>query len=766
MRKRLLFITIPLALVLIALLYALVQWGLREYAIRPLEGRLAITEPALAQGMHTFNAGNFRVTLSAIGEDAPGGPPGPRLTVTHAAAPGRWLWHSLRGQSFAAGALGQETVEEARGSYWISDRLEHACADQTIDAILQLDDRVQVEGTLMCSDGRSVHYTLTFAAASENQLGFSLTFEDQALNRAYLTYASDADEHFFGFGEQFTHFDHKGNRVPIWVSEQGIGRGQQPVTFLVDLAAKSGGSDYTTYAAVPQYITSRLRSLFLYNAEYTVFDLRRDDRVQITTHAPYLEGRILYGADPEALISEYTTYAGRMRPLPDWILEGAVVGMQGGTERVREVYTQLKERGTPVSAFWLQDWVGQRATSFGKQLWWNWELDTDRYPGWDTLREDLANDNVRVMLYTSPFLADIADRKPNLRRDLFSEAAEQGYLVRRADGAPYLIQNTDFSAGLIDLTNPAAAAWYKSVLQEQLVATGASGWMADFGEALPYDAVLYDGTPAAAFHNRYPEAWARLNRELIDSLPNGGEMVFFTRSGFTFSPSLTTLMWQGDQLVSWDANDGIKSAVTGLLSGSISGFSLNHSDIGGYTGINNPLLKIQRDKELLMRWMELSAFTPIYRTHEGNTPDQNAQFYSDDETLAQFDRFARVYRAWGFLRKRLVANAAETGVPVVRPLFLHYPDDRITHELSYQEFLVGPDILIAPVLDPGMVRQRLYLPAGNWIHAWSGKAYRSPFEGQWVTVDAPMGQPPVFVKEGTPDGQLFLENLQAEGLVP
>lgn len=763
MRKRLLFM-IPLALAGAAILTGLALWASREWALRPLSGRLAITAPELNSGRHTYTTGNFVITLSAAGQEAAGGYPGPRVTIAHRAAPGRWLWHTLRGEAFVAAAQGQETVEEARGSYFISDRRTRSCADQTIDSIEQLDSAVEVTGSLTCSDGAVIGYTLLFTAPARSQLAFSLSFSDPDLNRAYLTYASDSDEHFFGFGEQFSRFDQKGRRVPIWVSEQGIGRGAQPVTALVNLAARAGGTDMTSYAAVPHYITSRLRSLFLENGEYAVFDLRSADRVQISTFSGQMMGRILHGGSPEELVGEYTAWAGRMRPLPDWILEGALVGMQGGDQRVREVYAQLKQMGTPVSAFWLQDWVGQRTTSFGKQLWWNWELDRDRYPGWDALRDDLSADGVRLMVYVSPFIADVSALKPNLRRNLFLEASQGGYLVRRADGSPYLIQNTDFSAGLLDLTNPDAVSWFKGVLADEVLAVGASGWMADFGEALPYDAQLARAE-SPAFHNRYPEAWARVNREFIDTQPNADELVFFTRSAFAQSPAYTTLMWQGDQLTTWDGRDGIRSAVTGLLTGGISGFSLNHSDIGGYTGINNPLLKIARSKELLMRWMELSAFTTVYRTHEGNTPEQHAQFYSDQDTLAQFDRFARVYRAWAPLRKRLVSDAAANGSPVARPLFFHYPDDPVSYRADQDEFLLGADILVAPVLDPGQSTRRLYLPAGNWVHVWSGRAYRSPFGGQWVTVDAPLGQPPVFVKEETEDGADFLEALKAEGLI-
>ena len=167
----------------------------------------------------------------------------------------------------------------------------------------------------------------------------------------------------------------KGRRLPIFCTEQGVGRGEQPVTLGADLTAGSGGSWYTTYAGVPQYITSQLRSLYLENYEYSVFDLRQDNRVQVQVWSPAVTGHILSGDSPSALIKTYTDFTGRMRPLPDWILSGAVVGMQGGTEKVSKIYQQLQDLGTPISAFWLQDWVGQRVTSFGKQLWWNWEVD-------------------------------------------------------------------------------------------------------------------------------------------------------------------------------------------------------------------------------------------------------------------------------------------------------------------------------------------------------------------------------------------------------
>lgn len=606
----------------------------------------------------------------------------------------------------------------------------------------------------------SVGYTFTLAAHGPRQLALTLVLDDPSFNRTFLTYASDRDEHFFGFGAQFSRFDMKGRRLPIFVSEQGIGRGLQPITMMAELRAGAGGAWHTTYAGVPHYITSRLRSLFLTTYEYAVFDMRRADRVQVQLFAPELSGRILAGGSPAELIAEYTAYAGRMRPLPPWVHAGAIVGLQGGTERVRTILAKLEASGTPIAALWLQDWVGPRATSFGSQLWWNWELDERHYADWERLRDELAARGIRLLTYVNPFLTDACD-KPDCRRNLFREAAARGFLVRDSHGEPYQTRITDFSAALVDLTNPAARAWLKDVLVEQVIGAGASGWMADFGEGLPYDAVLASGEAAARYHNRYPEAWAALNREAIEA-SGCDDLVFFMRSGYTRSPRDATLFWLGDQLVTWDAHDGIKTAVIGLLSSGISGFSLNHSDTGGYTTITHPL-RYHRSKELLLRWIELNAFTAVFRTHEGNRPASNAQVYSDDETVAHFSRFARVYRAWGFYRRRLVREAAATGLPVVRHPFIHYPDDPNVYRLSYQQFMVGEALMVAPILDPGRNTARVYLPAGEWVHLWSGAAYGAPDRGVFVSIPAPLGRPAVFYREDSDVGRELVARLREEG---
>jgi alpha-glucosidase (family GH31 glycosyl hydrolase) len=734
-------VLILLALVLAALLLIGTRGGLLAYSQRQISGDLRVNVAPV-----TAVTGQFALTWD-----------GETLFVTHANQPDKVLWQSVPGVSFVNAAQGREIVSDNRGSFTIHDNLQATCANQTLDELTETPLGVVLRGQLACSSGQSVGYELTFFEIQPDHLRFLLTLDDPAYNRTYLTYASRADEHFFGFGEQFSYFDFKGQRLPIFVMEQGIGRGAQPVTAIVNLVAGAGGDWTTTYAGVPHYLTSQMRSFFLETSEYSTFDMRQDDRVQVGLFSGAMNGRILNGDSPATLIERYTEYTGRMRPLPDWIHQGAIVGLQGGTARVREVWAQLEAAGVPISAFWLQDWVGQRTTSFGKQLWWNWELDEDHYPDWAQLVDDLGAAGSRVLIYNNAFLADVSD-KPNAGRNLFREAADLGYLVQTTAGEPYLIQNTDFNAGLVDLTNPAAREWLKGVILAEMVGIGASGWMADFGEAFPYDAVTMGGVAPATYHNRYPEEWAALNREVLDELPDGDEMLFFSRAAYTRSPGLSPLFWAGDQLVTWDEHDGLKTAVTALLSSGLSGFAFNHSDIGGYTALTSPVLSYFREKELLLRWMEVNAFTAVFRTHEGNRPDDNHQIYSDEETLAHFARMAKVYTALAFYRQELAQEAAATGLPLVRHLFIHYPDDTAVYDLSYQEFMLGHDFLVAPVLDSGVDEVTVYLPEGEWVHVWTGGVYNGR---QTITVPAPLGQPGVFYRAGSAAGAQFMANLAA-----
>ena len=650
------------------------------------------------QAPDQYRVGNFVVRVSPREDGCP------VLSVAHSADTGRAIWESPSGVPFLAAAEGKETIRvfgRPEGVYEITDRVLRQSDRQTIDTIALEDRALILRGHL---EGRDLTtaYRFTLRPVSENQLQFQADVEGpgaKGLNRLYLRCASFRDERVYGFGQQLTFFDNKGHLVPILVQEHGVGRGLPVITQLVNVThSRAGGNPFMTEAPAPHYITTKLRSVFLENYEYSEFDLRRPDRIEIKLFSNTLTGRILHGRTPLELIEEYTAYAGRMRRLPDWVHEGAIVGLQGGTDLVRQKLATLDRAGVPLAGVWIQDWCGRRVTADGSRLWWNWQLDETYYPGWSDLVSELGRRNVRVLTYINPFFANDPGHDSQ-----FKEAEKAGFLVKRADGTPYMNRNRGFAAGMVDLSNLKAREWVKGIIKNELIARGgSSGWMADFGEALPFDSSLSGGSDPAVWHNRYAEQWAAVNREAIEEAGRG-DIVFFSRSGFTRSPASSTLFWLGDQLQTWDEYDGIKTALTGLLSGGVSGFSLLHSDVGGYGaavlklgGVTLPV--VVRSKELLMRWEELNAFTCLLRTHEGLLPLDSAQFDSDAETLSHFARMAKLYKALGFYRKALVDEAARTGHPVVRHPFLEFPEDPNTFDLRYQ-FLLGSELMVAPVLD-------------------------------------------------------------------
>ena len=557
----------------------------------------------------------------------------------------------------------------------------------------------------------------------------------------------------------------KGNRLPILVQEHGVGRGRPIVTRLIDTFANGGGRNpYVTEAPAPHFISSRLRSLFLENLEFSEFDLRPAGQLEIKVWSGTLTGRILYGDTPLDLIEAYSAYAGRMRALPDWAHNGAIVGLQGGQQKVEAKLGALRRAAVPVAALWLQDWVGIRLTSIGEQLWWNWRLDETFYPRWRALVADLQAHGARMLVYINPFLSNSPGHDA-----LFEQGRKGGMLVEKADGSPYLIKNSDFSAGLIDLSNPATCDWIKGVIKDELIGKAeASGWMTDFGEALPFDSKLHGGADPAVWHNRFPEEWGRVNREAIEEAGRGDDILFFERSGFTQSPKYATLYWLGDQMQSWDEYDGIKTAVVGMLSGGVSGFSLVHSDVGGYVSLSlsvagRKIPVIARSDELLQRWMELAAFTAVFRTHEGLDPTIAAQFYTSPANAAHLARFANVYKGLAAYRKLVVAEAAQRGYPVARHPFLHYPDDPNTHDLRYQ-YLLGRDLMVAPVVDKGADSVEVYFPAGDaWTDLWTGAEAGSP--GAWATQPAPLGKPAVFLRKGAETAQTIIGGLKAVGVL-
>ena len=345
-------------------------------------------------------------------------------------------------------------------------------------------------------------------------------------NRLELNLSSRADQSIYGCGQQYSYLDMKGRKVPVWVMEPGLGRGRDLISLQAELQKGYAGRWYTSYVSQPSYVTTDGRWVHSDCTAYTELNFKSPDKESLVFWESTVSIRLGCGDTPGELVDGLSSYLGRQPVLPDWVHDGMILGIQGGREETEAKLKDARDAGVPVSALWCQDWEGIRMTSFGKQLFWNWKPAEKLYGDLSAYIGDLENRGIHYLGYINPFLA--------LEGDLYAEAKEKGYCIKNSEGEDYYVTITTFPAAMVDLSNPEAAAWIKGVIKEFMIGTGLKGWMADFGEYIPADAVVYSGESAETYHNRYTVEWARINREAC--VEAGAEDMFvFMRSAYSGS---------------------------------------------------------------------------------------------------------------------------------------------------------------------------------------------------------------------------------------
>ena len=563
---------------------------------------------------------------------------------------------------------------------------------------------------------------------------------NENINRFRLNIPASKSEHIYGCGEQYSKLDLRGEKVPIWVQEPGLGRGKDLLTLMAEVKQGYGGNAFTTYFSQPTFVSSDNWYFHSEGTAYCEFDsTNTQNHALLFWEVP---PKIIIGVEDNAIenLSSLSEYLGRQKTPPSWVYDGMWLGMQGGRDITSKKLQKALDSGVKVASIWCQDWEGIRITSFGKQLFWDWKPNEELYPDFAGYMKELNDKGIKFLGYINPFLA--------LEGPLYAEAKENNYCVKNKEGDDYYVYITTFPAAMVDLTNPEAVTWIKDVIKRDMIGKGLSGWMADFGEYVPVDAVLHSGISAELYHNQYAADWAKVNHDAVEEAGKEDEITFFMRAAYTGSSKYSAMNWNGDQLVNWSFDQGFATVIPGTISMGFTGIGYTHSDLGGYTTVS----WLKRSKELFMRWAELSAFTQIMRTHEGNRPDSNWQFDGDSETLAHLARMTDVYTKLKPYHKALSDEYRATGIPPVRHPYLHYEDDETLHTLKYQ-YMYGRDLVIAPVVKKGKTQWKVYLPDDNWVHLWSGKT----FTGGWIKIDCPLGKPPVFYRSESKSAVIFKE---------
>ncbi len=635
-------------------------------------------------------------------------------------------------------ASGENNFSMSRGSFQYKKNIHNkrklvrvASVDKGSDA-----DDVRIVDRLSYEDPRS-GIRITFRIVEEEHLT-RIEWEEgdiPGVNRYFVTFPANPAEHIYGCGETYSKLDLKGERVRIWVAEHQNTRRISGKIIKWKIRGKRPDKvlpfkKYESYYAQPTFVSSDHYFMHCDTNAYSEIDFSDPSHTTFELQ----EKPVIYISEGENFpeLSEHlSALLGKQGALPDWIYDGAILGIQEGTDVVDQKIQSALDAGVPVTGVWCQDWSGCRRTGFGYQVMWNWEWDRELYPNLDQKIHEWKMQGVHFLGYINPFLA--------IEKDIYKEATAKGYCVKNAAGEDYLVTITTFPAAMIDFTNPDAYDWYKNLIKENMIGLGMSGWMADFGEYLPLDAVLYSGEDPAVIHNQWPAIWAKMNREAIKECGKEDEVFFFTRAGHTGTIQNSTMMWTGDQHVDWSVDDGLLAVIPATLSLAMSGFCITHSDIGGYTTI----MQMTRSKELLMRWEEMNVFSPLYRSHEGNQPARNVQFDADEELLSHLAQMAKIHVRLKPYLKELVAETEAHGTPVMRPLFYHYEESMAYTEKT--EYLLGRDMLVCPVYQEGAASRSCYLPEDTWVHLFTGQEYT----GGVHEIDAPIGQPPVFVRKSS-----------------
>jgi alpha-glucosidase len=446
---------------------------------------------------------------------------------------------------------------------------------------------------------------------------------------------------------------------------------------------------------------------------------------------------VLPGPTLPDVLRQYTDLTGRI-PLPAlWALGYHQCRWGYISEAdIREVAGELRRRNIPADAIWFDiDYMdGYRVFTWNKR----------RFPRPDQLTADLAAQGLRAVTIIDPGV------KVDPQYEVYREGRRNGYFVRHRNGKEYNGKVWPGRSAFPDFHAPAAGEWWAGNVRRWLADYGISGIWNDMNEPAstdmsgPIEDTLHaDGKlPHASARNTYALQMARATYQgMLQHDPDSRPFIL-TRAAFSGAQAVTAL-WCGDNSALWEHMAG---SLPMLLNMGLSGMPFVGVDLGGFEGDTHA--------ELLARWTQVGALYPFCRNHamSGTARQEPWQFGPEIEAICR--RYIEFrYQLLPYLYN-LFYQAARTGVPIMRPLVWHYPKDATTFNLNDQ-FMLGPDLLVAPILLPGLCARTVYLPKGTWYrwraggHAGQADADIESFEGPaHVTADAPLEEMPLFVRGG------------------
>lgn len=514
-------------------------------------------------------------------------------------------------------------------------------------------------------------------------------------------WALDPADSFFGLGtpdqrQGAIPFNHRGREYPVWHKH---------------LPAPSR-------MVLPVLVSHRGYGLFIDNPWIARWDLGADGRTfSYTAQGGQLVYYFIAGPALTTVLDRYTRLTGRPALAPKWAF-GLLQSKFGYKTRaeVEALVDTFDQKGIPLDCVILDLYWFKKMGDLA--------FDRANFPDPAGMIAGLKARGVKVIVIEEPFLVK--------ESRLYPEAERLGLMGKRADGSAYAFRFWAGEAGLMDFTQPLARQWWADQ-HKPLMDLGIAGWWTDLNEPeeQPVD-MLFAGGPAMATRNNYALQMVRAIHTAQQQHQPDDRLFILSRSGWPGIQALGAGQWSGDVATRWDA---LANQIPIGLSMAMAGMAYWNTDVGGFAG-ERPM------PDLYVRWVQFGAFTPILRPHGAHQEREPWAFGPDHEEIAV--RYINLrYRLLPY-NYGLAREAAAAGLPFMRPLVLHYPEDRNTVNLVDQ-YLWGRDLLVAPVVTPDTTERKVYLPAGEWYDFWTNKKVRG---GKSVRAAAPLEIMPLFVRAG------------------
>ncbi len=612
-------------------------------------------------------------------------PLGPNV-IRHTWVPTHWRLHKPQVAQGYAVARTQWPAAEFAGVVEGRDGVRVCCGDLVIEAT-----RDPFHLCYLTAGGR-----VLLEEAAEG--GLSWSYWDYALR-----YQLGAGDHFYGLGqpdqlEQDLGLDHRGHRREIW-------------------------NQHTPPAVTvfPAFVNPRGYGLLVDNPYKAVWDLGHNDpsAFSYTARGGALQYYFFHAGGLPALLRTFLELTGFPPHPPRWIF-GLLQSRYGYRNRaeLEAIARTFRARSLPCDAlildlFWF---VQMGDLAFNPAQW----------PDAPEMIERLGEQGFRIMVIEEPYITEQSSN--------YAQARAQGLLAKHYDGSPYSFDFWPGRCALIDFSNPAAREWWTGK-HRALLEMGIVGWWTDLNEPTRhFEDMAHYGGSAAAVHNLTALWMHQAIAQAHQRYAPRRRSFILSRSAYPGSQRYGAALWSGDVDMTFAA---LRKQVAVGLSAGMAGIPFWGSDIGGFGFAG------QCTAELYIRWFQFGAFCPLCRPHGDQTELREPWQFGP-----QCEAICRTYLE---LRYRLLPyiyscahQACTTGLPLMRPLALVFPDDPQVVNMSDQ-YLFGPNLLVAPVLEQGVAQRTVYLPAGGWIDFRTDQVIEGP---RYVEVPAPLDSLPLFIRQG------------------